>query len=257
MNFKEEVSAFFHAMEYFTRIPKPGIVEYNELSMGRGVRYFPLIGFVIGFLAALSAGVVGIFISSMEVAVLVLMISGILLSGGLHEDGLADFVDGFGSSREKEKILKVMKDSRIGAFGTMALVLSLLCKFVLLKEIGKDLYSLVFYFILAQVVSRAVAILISADLDYVSIENAKAKFVGVGKTFSNRFNTILGIGILALLISHGLSFFTYLVVISVFFVWLRSFLKKRLGGFTGDCLGFAQQIAELLYYLTIVYLLQP
>jgi len=116
------------AIQYFTRLPVPRWVGYSERQLNDASRYFPLVGILVG----LFTGVVFVLtlrVFPQPIAVLLAMLSGILLTGGFHEDGLTDTCDGFGGGQDRPQILAIMKDSRVGSYGVLGLVFALLLKF--------------------------------------------------------------------------------------------------------------------------------
>ncbi|MBI3052601.1 MAG: adenosylcobinamide-GDP ribazoletransferase, partial [Betaproteobacteria bacterium] len=115
------------AIQYFTRLPVPRWVGYSERQLNDASRYFPLVGILVG----LFTGVVFVLtlrVFPQPIAVLLAMLSGILLTGGFHEDGLTDTCDGFGGGRDRPQILAIMKDSRVGSYGVLGLAFALLLK---------------------------------------------------------------------------------------------------------------------------------
>ena len=113
------------AIQYFTRLPVPRWVGYSDRQLNDASRYFPLVGILVGLFTG------AVFLLAMRVfpqpiAVLLSMLAGVLLTGGFHEDGLADVCDGFGGGRDRPQILAIMKDSRVGSYGVLGLSLALL-----------------------------------------------------------------------------------------------------------------------------------
>ena len=125
----EELKIFFTAVQYYTRIPCPRWVGHSQDQLNEASKYFPLMGWIVG---GASAGVFYLaqFIFPVSISVLLSMAAGILLTGAFHEDGFADTCDGFGGGWTKAEVLEIMKDSRIGSYGTIGLVLILLSKFL-------------------------------------------------------------------------------------------------------------------------------
>jgi len=128
---KYEIQVFFTALMFYTRIPCPAWVNHDEEFLNKATRYFPLIGWIVGGLAALTF-YGSSFIFSKEVSILFSFAISVLITGAFHEDGFADVCDGFGGGWTKEKILDIMKDSRVGAYGAIGIVLLFLLKFALL-----------------------------------------------------------------------------------------------------------------------------
>lgn len=246
---------------FYTRIPCPKNIDHNPEYLNKASRYFPLIGWIVGgisFLAFYGAS----FLVSTSAAVIIGMITGILITGAFHEDGFADVCDGFGGGWTKEKILLIMKDSAIGAYGAIGVVLLFLLKFQLLSELvtietittQQSVLTVLLLFIAGHSISRLAAISIVFTHEY-SREDATSKSKPIAKSFS--WKEVLGsffFGLLPLLV---LSYFQYqllLVLIPVFLTryFLARYFQKWIDGYTGDCLGATQQVCEVIFYLSVI-----
>ena len=131
---RRELEYFFGAVRFFTRLPVPAWVGHSSEALNRSARYFPAVGLLIGGIGAL------VYLGAAQlwpqaVAVLLSMAATIYATGAFHEDGLSDTVDGLGGGWEKLRILEIMKDSRVGSYGVVAMVLALLGKFLLLSSL--------------------------------------------------------------------------------------------------------------------------
>ncbi|WP_232232337.1 adenosylcobinamide-GDP ribazoletransferase [Cupriavidus sp. amp6] len=247
-----ELRYFFTALGYFTRVPLPGRlarwVGFEPHYLHAAARYFPLVGLLVGGAGALVTwGALQWW--PIGVAVLLGMAATLLLTGAFHEDGLADCVDAFGGAWQREDVLRIMHDSRIGAFGAIALAVALLLKWQLLVAIGTQGGPAILLAVLvgAHAASRAMAVSYLATLQYVRAEG-KAKPVaqrlaGVGLGFA------LLCGAAPLWLVSPSFFAAALVALLVLRVLLGRYFVRRIGGYTGDCLGMAQQCAEILIYL--------
>ncbi|HEV2481447.1 MAG TPA: adenosylcobinamide-GDP ribazoletransferase [Puia sp.] len=131
---KRQVHIFLTAIMFLTRIRVPPVVDHSPAYLKEAPRYFPVVGWIVGMVSALVYLLGSRFLST-DAGVLAAMVTGILVTGAFHEDGFADVCDGFGGGWTKEKILLIMKDSRIGAYGAIGLILLLGTKFLLLKEL--------------------------------------------------------------------------------------------------------------------------
>ncbi|MDR6495501.1 adenosylcobinamide-GDP ribazoletransferase [Paraburkholderia terricola] len=250
MNPLAELRYFFTALGYFTRVPVPRWVGYEPHYLHAAARYFPLVGLLVGgssalvYLAALRVFPAG-------VAVLLSMAASLLVTGAFHEDGLADCVDAFGGAYTRENVLRIMHDSRIGAFGAIALVIALALKWQTLAALAP--MRAAGLMIGAHAASRAFAISYLATLDYVRAEG-KAKPVAQRLSAPALLCAAI-FGLPWLLWPNGpasadwrFAAVTLLVLVALRFAMGRYFVR-RLGGYTGDCLGFAQQVFELSIYL--------
>ena len=249
---KTQLNLFYLALSFFTRLPVPKTMIYSEVLLNKANRYFSLVGLVTGLLLGLVYVGFSSFLPA-NIAVLLTMGISLLLTGAFHEDGLADMADGIGGAFAREKRLSIMKDSRIGTYGAAALVMALLLKFTLLVELAQqDSNHLLLVFILAASLSRAVAGSLISSMPYVSDdEQSKSKPLAQAQS-SAELLTLLLIGIAPLIFYASEVIFSLVLVLLVFRWLFKQWLMAKIGGFTGDCLGAAQQIAELLIYLTLV-----
>lgn len=233
------------ALVFFTRIPLH-VADYREQDLNRSAKYFPLVGIVVGAVAAAVFGLSLLF-WPLELAVLASMVATILLTGAFHEDGLADTADGLGGGLDKERALTIMRDSRIGSYGAIALVLGLLVKFEALMHIPAPLLPGVL--LAGHAMSRFAALLVIHVQPYVRSEG-KAKPLATALSPKElayaAFFGLLPLGLLAP------KFWLALLPVAIIWLWFSHKLKVRLGGYTGDCLGAMQQLTEIAFYLGIV-----
>ena len=253
---KKELHIFFTALMFYTRIPCPKNITHHPDYLNKASRYFPLIGWIVGginfIVFYLSA-----FLFSNEIAVVLSMIAGILVTGAFHEDGFADVCDGFGGGWTKEKILLIMKDSAIGAYGAIGIVLLFLLKFQSLVQLLTEANSIVIgllLFVSAHALSRLAAVSIVFTHEY-SREDASSKSKPIAQNFTWR--EVVGAFFFGLFPLFALSFCyaqMLLVVIPVFLLryFLARYFQKWIDGYTGDCLGATQQVCEVIFYLSAV-----
>lgn len=233
-------------LAYFTRIPLPPVRDFAASELHEAARYLPLAGWLVGAAAALVLYLVALVLP-IEVAVLLSMVTTIWMTGALHEDGLADTMDGLGGGWSKEQVLTIMKDSRIGSYGAIALMLALLVKYQSLMHISLTLLPLAMW--AAHAVSRFAVLLLMAQQEYVRDEG-KAKAVAGGFSASS-MGVAATAGLIPMLFLPIYTWWALLPVALVWF-WFSRKLKQRLGGYTGDCLGAMQQLTELTFYLGIL-----
>ena len=140
LSFREQVikqwQLFCLALMFFTRLPVPKSTPYSAQLMNQANRYFSLVGIVIAVILSLFYLLFSAFFS-LDVSVVLLMATSVALTGAFHQDGLADMADGIGGALTVEKRLSIMKDSRIGTYGTITLMLAVLLKFTLLVDLAK------------------------------------------------------------------------------------------------------------------------
>lgn len=247
---KNELALFGLAIQFLTRLPIPLGNAYSAERMATSVRYYPLVGALIGALCA-AILLLSTFVFNTLIAVLFSVASGLLLTGAFHEDGLADTFDGIGGGQNKAKALEIMRDSRLGTYGSAALILVLALKVAALASLPVG--AIAFALIAGHALSRCSAVIVIATSRYVRDE-------GTGKPVSEGISlrglifamvtaaiaatplmtetapTGFGVGILGLVVAHFA---------------IRLFFERKLGGYTGDTLGAVQQISEIGFYLGI------
>lgn len=250
---QHEVRLFFIALQFYTRIPIPHWVGFEPAWLIQANRYLPAVGLVVGAVAALVYAAAA-WLFPQPVAVLLSMAASIFVTGAFHEDGLADTCDGFGGGTTQERVLEIMKDSRIGSYGAIAVFLVLALKAVSLAYMPP--LTAIMALIVAHALSRMAALALIRRLQYVRIEG-KAKPIAVdpGNTgFAIALASVVLVCAMAA-VSGGMS--VMMVIAGVFSaimvtLWMSRLFLRRIGGYTGDCLGAVQQVSELIFYLTIL-----
>lgn len=250
-----ELRLFFVALQFLTRVPTPRWVGFEPDWLNRSARYFPLVGSVVGAVAATVLWAASLLFPSV-VAVLFSMTATLLLTGGFHEDGLADTWDALGGAVDRERALSIMKDSRIGSYGALALLAVLGLKAAALTALaGAGLMSAVAALLLAHTASRAAAVTLIRVLPYAGdLAHAKAK--PLARSVSG-VEVAVAIGwavlIAALLAAQNPAQSTHVLVAFLLAAagtgWSVRWLRARLGGYTGDTLGATQQLTELAMLL--------
>ena len=168
---KQELRLFFTALMFFTRIPCARWAGSSEDDLNRASRYFPWVGVIVGLVAA-SVYLAAKLVFPQEVAVLASMASTLWLTGAFHEDGLADAADGLGGGWEKEQVLTIMQDSRLGSYGALAMIMALLAKFQTLSHLTPAMIPAIL--ITGHALSRFCAVLVISTQQYVRA-SGKAK----------------------------------------------------------------------------------
>lgn len=254
----DQIRLFLTAVQFFTRIPVPTWVGHRAQQLDQSARYFPLVGMLVGALAATLFWLTALALP-LPLAVLLSMVTSILITGAFHEDGLSDFVDGLGGGYTREKMLAIMKDSRVGAYGVIAIVFALLIKFqVLLALTNRFSLALVaISLVVAHGISRLMAVSIMLTQQYVrDADTARAKPVAQGLSQTSfTIAALTGIAALALLFASGLGWLqigSALACALLLRMYLGRLLQEKLGGYTGDCLGAVQQITEIGFYLGLL-----
>ncbi|WP_109299217.1 adenosylcobinamide-GDP ribazoletransferase [Aquimarina sp. AU474] len=248
---KKEIHIFFTALMFFTRIPCPKWVNHDPDYLRLSAKYFSLVGSIVGSIGAIVFyGFSLIF--SVEIALLLSMFSTVYATGAFHEDGFADVCDGFGGGWTKDKILLIMKDSRLGTYGTIGLLLLLSIKFAALRE--TELYYIPLIIISGHSVSRFIATTLIYTHPYVrDTDDSKAK--PAAKSIHSSTLLISGIlGIIPLFLFKNPWIFLTLIPMYLSKMWLGGKFKKWIGGQTGDCAGAVQQLSEVIFYLSTIAL---
>jgi adenosylcobinamide-GDP ribazoletransferase len=244
----KELGYFFAALRFFTRLPVPAWVGHSAEQLNHAARWFPAIGWIVGGVGA------GVTLAAAQfwpptLAVLLGMAATLLVTGAFHEDGLADTIDGFGGGWTREQTLTIMKDSRIGSYGAIGIGMALLLKCSALGHLLAVLPAPTFVaaLVAGHALSRLASTALIRWLDYARDE-------GKAKPLATR----LGGGEFVFAALSGLAPCLWLppaqatvalaLVALVTLLAARKFVQ-RLGGYTGDCLGATQQLAELAFYL--------
>lgn len=242
------------AVQFYTRLPVPAWVGYSDELLNKATVYFPLVGWLVGGVSAgVFAGASFLFRNA-EVALLLSMVASILLTGAFHEDGFADVCDGFGGGWTPDKILAIMKDSRLGTYGATGLGLMLTGKFLALR--GLPLAAVVPALLLAHPLSRATALTCIFSHRYARAnEDSKAKPVAK-KMSATELATGLLLGTLPLLgyaaWQRSSALLLVLLPLAAVKTSLARYFQRWIGGYTGDCLGAIQQAAEVSIYLFLL-----
>lgn len=244
---RAECRAVAAAVMYFTRLPVPARLGYDPSDLLRAPTYLPLIGWLVGGVAALTWWLAS-RVWPPELASGVSLAATLLLTGALHEDGVADVCDGFGASAERERVLAIMRDSRVGAFGVAGLVVMLGLKWQAVASLPALFVPAVL--VAGHTVSRAAAASLMATLPYVRDEG-KARALAAPLSF-RRLAVVVATALVPLVLLPAHAAWTGLAVVVAIRGWLARWFGRRLGGYTGDCLGAAQQITELVFYLTVL-----
>ncbi len=257
---KNEWRFFLLAIGFLTRIPVSSIANFQVNDLNHAVKYFSLLGIIVGFAGALS-----FYLSSLvfpqTIAVLISMACTIYLTGAFHEDGLADSADGLGGGWDREQILTIMQDSRLGTYGAVALFLMLFAKFQTLALLHPAFIPSVL--IAGHALSRLCAVWLMATAEYVKSEGKSKPLATKTRlgdlVVANLFGLLPVLATTALLVVSNHSYLIVVEFVMMAFLpvlaswlWWRAKLLKNLGGYTGDCLGAAQQITELAFYLGVL-----
>jgi len=250
---KRELHIFLTALMFFTRIPVPKNIGTADLN--KSSRYFPLVGIIVGAIGALTYYGVFFLFKDPWIASLLSLSATLLVTGAFHEDGLADVADGFGGGWTKKRILEIMKDSRVGAYGVIALIVVLGLKVILVTKLTDALI----LYVAAHSVSRIMPVFFLRFMHY-SREDDQSKIKPLATQISWwGLSTAIITGLLPLFIAVGVFHFNACLFLSVIpcgllTLYLGWYFKKWIGGYTGDCLGATQQLNEVVFYLSVLAL---
>ena len=268
------VRSYLLAVQFFTRIPITGRlaawVGFSPEMLRASAAHFPGVGLVVGAVAgAAFATLMALLPDAVYAPLIAASLSTVttaLLTGGFHEDGLADVADGLGGSYDRERALDIMKDSRVGAFGALALVLALLCKVALLALLGSvegtptdwDASPFSGWYaacalLAGHTLSRGLPLLLVRWLPHVGDTAAsKSKPLADHITLARLGGAFLWCFIalaVVLIATDAINLIVACSVAVVALLGMARLFQKRLQGFTGDCLGATQQVCEIAFYL--------
>ena len=236
------------AFQFLTRLPLVRF-PYEPDALMRAAKYFPLVGLAVG---AGASGIYGLLSPHLPNAVvaLVIVLFSVLVTGGLHEDGLADAADAFGGGWKREQILDIMKDSRIGSYGALAIVFSVAGRILLLTYLPST--SLVRYVISADVLCRWTMLPLGAALA-AARENASqgARIAGKISGVSVVVGTLFSFAVVGYLL--GMSAVKPIAAALIVMLLSGLYYKRRIGGITGDCFGATSQLTLVAVYFCGVW----
>jgi len=237
------------ALQFLTKVPVAAARTVDNRVMARSMAYFSFVGLLIGGAAAGLYYLLSLELSS-TVAILGAIIFTIFATGNLHGDGLMDTADGIFSGRSRDRMLEIMKDSRVGSHGVMAGVLVVLLRFVLLGEL--DSTSVMMALVLAPVLGRWAQVYGAARYTYVRTSGGIGSFTDHVGWRELALNSVVALIVGLLLLK--LSGLILLGVAAAGAMLFFEFIKGKLGGITGDTLGAANESIEILTLLVIVLL---
>jgi adenosylcobinamide-GDP ribazoletransferase len=260
---KRQALLFVVAIQFLTRLPVPNLEGFQTSWLSESARYFPVVGALVGVIGAAVW-----WLSSMvfppAVAIGLMMSASLVLTGAFHEDGFADACDGFGGGRTRESVLAIMKDSRVGAYGAIGVAMILGLKWSVLASLPYAIFPLIV--VAAHIASRWCAIGIIWRLQYIRLD-AEAKSKPLANSLSG-WNWLLSGLLGAIVLLPGfllidppsrnqltLVLLAALALSLIGTIFAGAYFRNRIGGYTGDCLGAAQQLAELSFLLTTLGIL--
>ena len=221
-----------------TRIPIPIKVDYNEKDFGKSIKYFPILGLLIGLILYFVYFIAAKFTDNKLLIAVFLIITETVITGGIHLDGLADTFDGIFSYRPKERILEIMKDSRIGTNGAIVLIIYFLSKTVLLSEVGLK------YIIIMPVISR-IATVINAGLGTYARKTGMSNAI---MDYNEKSDILISL-IFTIVISFffaGINGIIITFICFLFILYFMHYITKKIDGITGDTMGASLELTSIL-----------
>ena len=259
--------------KFMTRLPIPVNPEFNSKELGKSMKFFPVVGMVIGIILYVIYIIGAKFILSSYLLATVVVLSEVVLTGGLHLDGLADTFDGIFSYRSKQKMLEIMKDSRLGTNGGIALILYFLLKILLIagiKDSGFGVAGSLFglqdatgaVILVTPILARINPVLNCAFSPYAKASGSAKDFVEctdkngvlIAVALGLVFSAVIGCGILRVLNPvHLINITAITMVLGLYFAKL---MERKIGGITGDTLGAVLELSEIIvlfgFYFSLV-----
>lgn len=249
---KQEWLAFLSGVQFLTRLPIPD-PGWEDGRLDRAAKWFPLIGALVGGILALILWLSLTIWNDTRIAVAVTLVAGVLLTGALHEDGLADTADGLGGGRDIARRLAIMKDSSIGAYGALALMLVMLLRFVALTSLVTSAGTAMICIIGAHTFSRAGMLPIIWTLPYAR-EAGDAKVAPLTGKATAQALVVVGVTLAAVLLSslvaHEAVLMGFAATLVACFI-MRILMKRKLNGWTGDTAGATQLVCEIAFLLGV------
>lgn len=244
---KKYLNDFLLMLQFLTRIPinKSLNCEYEDFK--RGALFLPIIGGIIG---GIQWAIYYLLIKALplNIVTVIVILAGILLTGGLHVDGLGDTCDGFYAFKGKDRIIEIMKDSRIGTYACIAIVMDLLLKFLAYENMIQR----------NPLIIIAIPIASRASIVLLSLIGKPAKSTGSGNLFIGNMNIIYSIiaflssGVLCLLLIGFKETVLLCAVIILITLLFNKYCNGKIGGITGDILGANNELVEIISMLVLI-----
>lgn len=232
-------------MQFLTKLPLPIEIDADEKDFTKGIIWFPTVGFIIGLLS-LGVFKVSLVFANSFVAIVLVVAFEIFITGGLHLDGLADTFDGLYSYRDKEKMLEIMKDSRVGTNGVLILVMDILLKIALLTALTET--QIVMAIILMPIASRFCGVILAKYSKY-------AREKGMGGFFIGKVsNLYMALAMLMTLVYFMINIQAAVIlpIMIVLTFTFRNHVYRKIDGITGDVLGAWIEMSELLFLMIYI-----
>jgi len=252
----EYISAIAHALGFLTRLTLPQSLFVTPNPLANTVAVFPFAGALIGVLGFIVLSLTALLGLSSVVCSILTILALIILTGALHEDGLADSADALFVNKSSEERLVIMKDSRTGVFGVIALAFSILLRITFLNEliISHDTFTAGLALVAVESFSRSAMVLLWGNLPLARKDGTLSN-AGLPSKNDIKLSFIIGLIVFILLVILGFGFFSWIVPLLLFVIiyyYVRTLAANKIGGLTGDILGAAQQLFLIAVFLGIV-----
>ena len=251
--------ALVTALEFYTRLPRFAGTAWCEQDARNACAFAPLAGILVGLLSALVWWLASLLLPEPIPSILALA-SAICFTGALHEDGLADVCDAFGAPGDAQRTLEILKDPRVGVYGLLGLVLVVLLRLAALWQISVlsegNVFVIVAALVSAHALSRFAAVYLTRVLAYARVGDSRSRVAAFASPLRGLWLQIAllstALALLPLwLLGLGGSLFAIAPIVVCGWGLSRLF-ERRIGGYTGDCLGCMQQAAEVLLLLGVL-----
>lgn len=245
---KREWQLFLAALQLLTRIPAGSLPGFQPDWLDRSVKYFPLIGAIVGVLCGLVLTSAFMLLPS-PLPAIIAVAAGLLITGAIHEDGLADTADGIGGGRDRSEALDIMKDSTIGTYGAAALLMTLAIKVAAIDSV--DARTGIYALISAHAFARLATVIAMAYMPYAGDpERAKVRPKVVKGSADVAIAAVLGILPAAALLNWDTAMAAICIGTLLASV-MAIFALRKIGGYTGDVLGAIEQMAEIGFLFAV------
>lgn len=253
---KKQWVLFCYALSFFSRVPIPKSIIFNAFPFYLGNVYLPLIGLLYA-LISFTVYFIAQTVFDPTISIIFMLAAGLLFTGAFHEDGLADICDGFGGGYDKTQRLKIMKDSQIGTYGAIGLILLFSLKIAVLASLAlQEPLMFLGFLICAAVLSRFSTLCLMQYSEYAR-EDSSSKSTKSSHRLPLTYLIFASIFSLLTIIWMPLFWMPLIIAIIVAStLFFRIYFYRLIGGYTGDCLGFLQQVNELLILLAFLAMIK-
>jgi len=240
---------FILSIQFLTRIPIPLQLDVGEEDFAKSMVFFPVVGFIIGIIMMIGA-YCAIWLQYEWMAMIAALLFQVMITGALHQDGLGDTCDGIFSNKSKERMLEIMRDSRIGTNACIAVFFDLILKAIMLMEIytayGDEW---IFVLLVTPVLGKIGIVTAASNSHYARTEGGLGRSFMEGVGFPEWMGCVVFGGVI-LYFLLGVKSLLFLILVLAGSFLTAKFLEKRLGGLTGDTLGAVNEICEMLFLLS-------